>query len=191
MKNSNTLANLVFETFYRTQGLRVPTGQISSTLKLQSVAILVDVPRLYFTTPAACPPCAFSRKKNSSLAFLPTENATRRKTRTHPTFLPYRARDPFREARSHISTICLTVPSVPPPQTWAKDDEEAGVAQTPPSAGSATLASPNDPRRAASSFYSFLTTECEKVAQIRLPLIVGGPLATQNSREKRFWRLGR
>ena len=55
-----------------------------------------------------------------------------RKTRTHPTFLPYRARDPFREARKHISTICLTVPSVPPPQTWAKDDEEAGVAQTPP-----------------------------------------------------------
>ena len=55
-----------------------------------------------------------------------------RKTRTHPTFLPYRARDPFREARNHISTICLTVPSVPPPQTWAKDDEEAGVAQTPP-----------------------------------------------------------
>ena len=54
------------------------------------------------------------------------------KTRTHPTFLPYRARDPFREARIHTSTICPTVPSVPPPQTWAKDDEEAGVAQTPP-----------------------------------------------------------
>ena len=56
----------------------------------------------------------------------------RSKTKTRPTFLLYRARDPFREARINTSTICLAVTSVPPPQTWAKDDEEAGVAQTPP-----------------------------------------------------------
>ena len=53
-------------------------------------------------------------------------------TGTHLSFPQYCARDPFREARTNTSTICLTVPSVPPPHTWAKDDEEAGVAQTPP-----------------------------------------------------------
>ena len=51
---------------------------------------------------------------------------------THPSFPQYCARDPFREARINTSTICLTVPSVPPPHTWAKNEEEAGVAQSPP-----------------------------------------------------------
>ena len=55
------------------------------------------------------------------------ENATRQKARTNPSFLPYCARDPFREARISTSTICLTVTSVPPGGRGLWERERRGL----------------------------------------------------------------